>query len=919
MALSWNEVKDRAVRFSKEWENECSEDAEAKSFLDGFFKVFGITRRRMASFEQKVKKAGDKDGYIDLLWKGVILVEMKSRGKDLGKAYKQAIDYFPGLKDYDLPKYILVCDFERFRLYDLEENTHQEFLIKEFYKNIKLFGFILGYQTKSYKSEDPVNIDAAHRMGKLYDQLQEIGYDGHELEVYLVRILFCLFAEDTSIFEKRAFQDYIEQKTSQDGSDLAPHLAQLFHILNTPQDKRLKNIDEQLNQFPYVNGKLFAEYLPPASFDSKMREVLLNCCALDWSKISPAIFGSLFQSVMNPIERRNLGAHYTSEKNILKLIKPLFLDSLWQEFESVKTNKNKLTEFHKKLSTLKFLDPACGCGNFLIITYRELRLLEIEILRTLNKSGQGWLNVSDIIWLDVDMVYGIEYEEFPARIAEVAMWLIDHQMNMRISEEFGQYFARLPLKKSANITHGNALQLEWGKVVPQDQLTYILGNPPFIGKHLQTAQQKAEMEKVFIGVKGAGNIDYVAAWYLKAAKYIQKTKIKVAFVSTNSIAQGEQVGIIWNELFNKYKVKIHFAHRTFNWKNEARGNAAVHVVIIGFANFDVSDKFIYEYENIKSEPHEIKVKNINPYLVEGQEILILNRRKPLCIVPPLVYGNKPVDGGYLFLTAEEKDNLLKLEPQAIKYLKRIYGSHEYINNIERWCLWLVDINPNELRNMPQILNRVNGVKKARLSSSKQATVKLANQPALFAEIRQPDKDYLIIPRVSSERRKYIPFGLLTKDIIVNDLVSIIPNATKFHLGILSSEMHMAWVKSVCGRLKSDFRYSNEIVYNNYPWPLSPSEKQEKAVEAAVEKVLKARASFPSSSLADLYDPLTMPPILVQSHQELDKAVDLCYRPQAFASDAKRMEFLFELYEMYTAGLQVLEMPKKGKKKEVVGI
>ncbi|GEO04803.1 hypothetical protein AAE02nite_24670 [Adhaeribacter aerolatus] len=445
-ALSWNEVKDRAVRFSKEWENETSEDAEAKSFLDGFFNVFGISRRRMAAFEQRVKKAGDRDGFIDLLWKGVILVEMKSRGKDLSKAYQQAIDYFPGLKDYDLPKYILVSDFEKFRLYDLEENTQHEFLLKDFYQNVKLFGFILGYQTKSYKSEDPVNMEAAGRMGKLHDQLKEIGYDGHELEVYLVRILFCLFAEDTSIFEKRYFQDYIEQKTAEDGHDLAAHLAQLFHILNTPAEKRLKNIDEHLNGFPYVNGKLFAEYLPPASFDRKMREVLLNCCALDWSKISPAIFGSLFQSVMNPQERRNLGAHYTSEKNILKLIKPLFLDALWQEFESLKTNKNRLPEFHKKLSTLKFLDPACGCGNFLIITYRELRLLEIEVLRALNKSGQGWLNVSDIIWLDVDMVYGIEYEEFPARIAEVAMWLIDHQMNMRISQEFGQYFARLPLK-----------------------------------------------------------------------------------------------------------------------------------------------------------------------------------------------------------------------------------------------------------------------------------------------------------------------------------------------------------------------------------------------------------------------------------------------------------------------------------------
>lgn len=911
MALSWNEIRERAFAFSKEWENETSEDAEAKSFLDGFFHIFGVTRRRQASFETRVKKQGNKDGFIDLLWKGVILIEMKSRGKDLDKAYKQAVDYFPGLKEYDLPRYILVCDFERFRLYDLEENIHHDFVLKDLHKNLKLFGFLAGYQTKVYKSEDPVNIVAAERMGRLHDRLKEIGYEGHELEVYLVRILFCLFAEDTSIFEKRQFQDYIEQKTKEDGSDLAAHIAQLFHVLDSPPEKRLKNLDESLAAFPYVNGKLFEERLSPASFDSKMRTLLLECCALDWSKISPAIFGSLFQSVMNPVERRNLGAHYTSEKNILKLIKPLFLDSLWEEFHSIKSNRKKLPEFHKKISTLKFLDPACGCGNFLVITYRELRLLEIEILRALySATGQMLIDVREFIWLNVDMMYGIEYEEFPARIAEVAMWLIDHQMNMRISEEFGQYFARLPLKKAATIVHDNALQRDWETVVPKDELSFILGNPPFLGKSNQNAAQKADMEKVFAGVKGAGVLDYVAAWYLKAAQYIQGTKIKAAFVSTNSISQGEQVGILWSLLFNQYKIKIHFAHRTFSWTNEARGNAAVHVVIIGFANFDIPEKTIFEYADIKGEPHEIKVKNINPYLVEGNDNFVVSRKSPICNIPEISYGSMANDGGYLILSDEEKVELLETADKTEFHIRPFLGSHEFINGVKRWCIWLKDVAPNDYVKNSKLLQRINAVRDYRLKSTREATRKLADFPMLFGEIRQPETDYLLIPGVSSENRKYIPIGFISKDVIASDLARTVSNATLFSFGIITSLMHLTWVKFVCGRLKSDFRYSNSLVYNNFPWPENPTEKQIKAIENAAQKVLDARAAFPNSSLADLYNQLTMPPALVKAHQELDKAVDLAYRPQPFATEAKRMEFLFELYEKYTAGLFVKEKKKK---------
>ncbi|TAF74396.1 MAG: class I SAM-dependent DNA methyltransferase [Bacteroidetes bacterium] len=915
MALSWNEIKENAQRFSKEWEKDTSEDAEAKSFMDEFFAVFGVSRRRIATFEESVKKNDGKQGFIDLLWKGVILIEFKSRGRDLDKAHKQAIDYFPGLKDADLPKYILVSDFERFKLFDLDENTSIEFKLNEFVQNVQHFGFIAGYQKKIYKEQDPVNIKAADLMGKLHDRLKEIGYDGHPLEVYLVRLLFCLFAEDTSIFEKQLFQDFIDQRTNEDGSDLAARLQELFQVLNTPPEKRFKNIDEQLNAFPYVNGKLFEEILPSASFDKAMRTALLECCYLDWGKISPAIFGSMFQSVMNPQERRNLGAHYTSEKNILKLIKPLFLDDLYTEFETIKTNKNRLNEFHKKLGSLKFLDPACGCGNFLVITYRELRLLEIEILRALNKSGQLAMDVREIIWLDVDMMYGIEYEEFPARIAEVAMWLMDHQMNMLISNEFGQYFARLPLKKAAKIVHCDALETDWENIVSKNDLSFILGNPPFIGSKIMKQNQRDQLVKQFDNADGSGVLDYVTGWYIKAAKYIQGTKIKVAFVSTNSIVQGEQTSILWGQMLNKYKIKIHFAHRTFKWSNEAKGNAAVYCVIVGFANYDTNNKSIFEYEGSKGEAHEIKAKNINPYLVDAKDVFISKRRTSICNVPKIVFGNMPNDGGHLLFNNEEKKIFVQNEPQAEKYFKPIISAYEFLNGEKRWCLWLVNCEPSELKNMPEVLKKIHAVKAYRLASNREATQKLAKTPALFGEIRQPSGKYILIPRVSSENRNYIPMGFFDDTIIVSDTcLSVNSTANLFHFGILSSQLHMAWVNAVCGRLESRYRYSNEIVYNNYPWPNNPNEKQVKAIETAAQKVLEARLEFPKSSLADLYDPLTMPPSLVKAHNDLDKAVDLAYRQQPFTSEANRMVFLFELYEQYTADLFTKVKEKKSKKR-----
>ncbi|HNW90970.1 MAG TPA: N-6 DNA methylase [Bacteroidales bacterium] len=921
MTLSWNEIKERAARFSKEWENASNEDAEAKTFLYEFFNVFGISQRKVATFEHKVKKLDDHDGYIDMLWKGTLLVEMKSRGRNLDKAFDQAKEYLQKLPQHELPKYILVSDFDVLRLTDLEENTTNEFHLKDFISNIHLFGFIAGYQKRTYKEEDPVNIKAAELMGKLHDRLKAIGYSGHALERYLVRLLFCLFSEDTGIFEKGLFKDYIEQKTKEDGSDLAYHMAAIFDVLNKPRESRFTNMDESLAAFPYVNGKLFEEALPMASFDTNMRKTLLESCDLDWGKISPAIFGSLFQSVMDDKARRNLGAHYTSEKNILKLIKPLFLDNLWKEFESAKGDKNALKKLQQKISNLRILDPACGCGNFLIIAYRELRLLEMEIVKQL-LGKQQVTDIGSYFMMDVDRFYGIEYEDFPAQIAQVAMWLIDHQMNMKAGIQFGNYFTRLPLKKSATIIQGNSLQTDWQSLIEpipwekeEPKFNYILGNPPFVGSKMMSQQQRDEVCLMFNNTSGCGVLDYVTAWYAKAAKYLNEysrselQNTRVAFVSTNSISQGEQVGLLWHFLMTTYDIKINFAHNTFRWSNEARGIAAVYCVIIGFSNYDTPNKRIYVYDDIKGDPHEISVSKINPYLVEGNNVFIMHRQKPISDVPEICFGNMPLDGGNLLLTDEEKSELLKKEPDVSKFIKPLISAREFLNNEKRWCLWLVNAEPSELRKLPLTLKRIEKVKQFRLSSIAPSTQKFSSTPSLFRDRNNPG-NFILIPSTSSENRKYIPFGFLSNYEIANNSCHIIPNGSLYHFGILTSEMHMSWVKYVCGRLKSDFRYSKDIVYNNYPWPETPSEKQIKTIEEAAQKVLDVRAEFPGSSLADLYDPLTMPPALVKAHNALDKAVDLCYRPQPFINETKRIEFLFELYDKYTAGMFAEEKKKK---------
>lgn len=956
MPLSLNEIRKRATEFSKEWENVTDERAEAQTFWNNFFDVFGVARNRVASFEKPVKKADGHQGFIDLLWKGIVLVEHKSKGKNLDSAYQQAKDYFPGLKDEELPNYIVVSNFEDIKLYDLETGTDSEFKLKDLYKNINLFGFISGYQQRVYKDQEPVNMKAAQLMGGLHDALLANGYEEHELEVMLVRLLFCLFAEDTTIFDRQQFTSYIELRTKEDGSDLGIHLAQLFQTLNTAGDKRQKNLDEQVAAFPYVNGSLFAEPLNLASFNSIMREKLLVCCYFDWSGISPAIFGSMFQSVMNPKERRNLGAHYTSEKNILKVIQGLFLDELRAEFESIKTNKSKLEKFQNKLSKLKFLDPACGSGNFLIITYRELRLLELEVLKLLFK-GQLVTDVSKLSKIDVDAFYGIEYEEFAAQIAQVAMWLIDHQMNIRLVTEFGDYFKRLPLKKSATIVHGNALRINWQSLlnpineydlvarhvniyledpdtsykainikakthtvytkgesisVPTITFNYILGNPPFIGTSYQNKEQKEDMSFVFQGLKSFGMLDYVTAWYLKAAQVIQNSETEVAFVSTNSIAQGEQPALLWNELF-RLGIKIKFGHRTFKWNNEAKGNAAVHVVIIGFRFGEPTAKTLYEYSDLNSEPLSRKAKNINPYLVVGDDITLPSITKPICPAPAMQSGSALRDGGFLIISDEERESFLTKHPEAKKLIKKFYSGDEFINGFHRWCLWLKDASPSELKKYPEILMRLEGVKKFREASSRDNTRRMAAFPYLFAEERQPLTDFLLIPKVSSENRAYIPIGYMTKEDIITDKNFFVAKALSYHFGILTSAMHMAWMRYTCGRLESRYSYSNTIVYNNFPWPQELPKQKIAGVEKLAQQVLKVRERFPESSLADLYDPLTMPADLVRAHQDLDKFVDTCYRPQPFETEMQRIEYLFDLYKVYTQPLFGAEKKKRSKK------
>jgi len=899
--LSLNEIRHRACEFVLNWKDKASkarEEADAQEFQIDFLNIFGVPRNKIAIFEHKVKLLDGSSGYIDLLWKGYILIEMKSPGKDLQKAYEQSKRYAQALPDAELPKVILICDFYTFHYYNLEKDGEFiAFTLEDLAENIGLFSFLAGYKEIEYKKADAVNIEAAEKMGRLHDTLKEIGYAGHRLEVYLVRLLFCLFADDTGIFEHDHFIKYILRRTNQDGSDLALHIQKIFEVLNTPKSERLKILDEELNQFPYVNGGLFAEHIPIAAFNSSMRENLIECCELDWALISPAIFGAMFQSVMNKEERHALGAHYTSEENILKLIHPLFLDGLWEKFEKMKKlgsrpKTSQLNAFHNYISNLKFLDPACGCGNFLVVAYRELRLLELAIIEELKSSEQQVLDVGEYIKVNVNQFYGIELEEFPSQIAQTAMWLMDHQMNRLVAKRFGQYFVRIPLKEAANIVRGNALTMDWEAIVPKTELSYILGNPPFLGSRIMSREQKDEMKVIFKGQKQIGDLDYVCAWYKKTQVHIQGTDIRCAFVSTNSICQGLQVPVLWKELFEK-GIHINFAHQTFKWSNEARGKAAVYCIIVGFSLQENAKKTLFIYEDIKGEPKAIRAKQINAYLMDSENIFIERMQEAICDVPKMCFGNMPADGGHLIIEENEVEEFIRKEPQAKKFIRKFLGAEEFINNKKRYCLWLVEAKPEELKTCPLIMERIAKCKAVREASSRPY---LADTPSLFAQITQPEGvPYLLIPANSSERRKYIPIGFLDSSFIASNASLIIPNATLYHFGILTSRMHMAWMRATAGRLKNDYRYSKDVVYNNFPFP-NASEARQEAIAEKAKAILDARYLYPESSLADLYDPLTMPKELVKAHKELDLAVDRLYHKAPFKDDAERVSFLFELYK-----------------------
>ena len=905
--LSWNEIQDRAAEFAAKWQGETYEKGESQSFWSNFLLIFGVDRRRHgAFFEYAIKKGSGKQGFIDMFWPGKLLAEQKSGGKDLGKASIQAYEYLETMPDHDLPEAIIVSDFASFQFINLETNEKVAFSLEDLPKHVKLFGFLLGQASKSTAEQDPVNRQAAEAMARLHNQLRDDNYVGHDLEVLLVRLVFCMFADDAGIFDHRLLYDYLKQRTSEDGSDFGPRLMQVFQALNTPKEKRQSSLDESIASLPYVNGGLFAENIATPYFTSTMRTELLKSMNLDWSTVSPAIFGSMFQGVMDAKQRRNLGAHYTSEKNILRVIKPLFLDDLYKEFAVAKDSgpRKKYEELRilqNKIANLKFLDPACGCGNFLVITYRELRRLEHKITAVLSKNsdlqdmlasageGVGSLKVN------VDQMYGIEIEEFPSLIAQTALWLTDHQMNMEYSKQSGKTFKRLPLKTSATIVNDNALTKDWAEVIAPSELDYILGNPPFVGSKMMTSEMRDVLLAQFSDVKSAGVLDFVTAWYAKAVVMMkQNKKIQTALVSTNSIIQGEQVPVLWKYLFEN-GVAINFLHQTFKWSNDAKGNAAVYCTIVGFALFDKPEKRIFEYDDIKEEPIEAVANNINGYGIDAPSIFIERRSKPLCAVPIMIEGITALDSGRnLRMNKEEKIKLIQQEPLAARWIKPWITGQSLLKNEEAYCLWLADITPQELRAMPKVIERVERVRAERKLSNYSS--KFADRPWTFRETTIASQ-YVVFPKTSSENRSYIPAAFV-KDSITSNTCLIVPEATVYNFGILISNMHMAWMRAVAGRLKSDYRYSKDIVYNNFIWPES-TEADKQNIKKLAQAVLDARKQFPDSSLADLYDPNTMPSQLSKAHKILDKAVDKFYRKEGFKNDAERVAMLFEKYERLT--------------------
>lgn len=777
---------------------------------------------------------------------------------------------------------------------------------------LKAQQFMLNWKGKMPKTcdgADLVNIEVAEKVESLYDALSTLGYAGDVLALFLMRLLFCLFADDIDIFEANHFIRYILQYTNLDGSDLAMHMQKIFEVLNTPCNKRSKTLSEDLNKFPYVDVELFNDFLPITCSNHSMRQALLDCATLDWSLISPSILGAMFQSVMSAEARHSLGAHYTSEENILKVLHPLFLDSLWQHFDDAckmmgKAKTTALRHLHNEISKLHFLDPACGSGNFLVLAYRELRLLELSIIEELQQSGKNEVGLEDIVKVSVRQFIGIELEEFPTQIARVAMYLQDRQMNHLFGRRFSQYPVNSQLKISAKkmrtkIVCANALKIDWSTAILPGTLSYIFGNPPFLGSRKMNTVQKAELKAIFPNIKHRGDLDYVACWYKKASQYIKGTNIECAFISTNSICQGLQMSILWRPLFAE-GIHINFAHQTFKW-NEAKDEATVYCIIVGFSLKERNEKLLYLYDSVKAEPRKIKVKHINSYLMDANDIFIERMQDAICDVPKMYFGNMPADGGALIMNKEELEDFLKVEPKAKKFIKQFLGANEFIYDKKRYCLWLAKAQSSELRAMPHVMKRIERCKKVRECSSRPH---LANIPSLFAQITQPvGLPYLLVPATSSDARKYIPIGFLDGNVIASNATLIIPNASVYHFAILTSKMHMVWTRAICGRLGVGYRYSKDVVYNNFPWPEATEEEQEFIAERG-QAVLETRKLYPAYSFSYLYDPLTMPESLSLAHALLDDAVDSLYSKHKFASDAERLSHLFNLYEKMTIAKRV---------------
>ena len=923
MRLSWNEIRTRAAGFAREWAAATYEKGETQSFYNEFFEIFGKRRRDVARYEERVQRLDNTSGFIDLFWPSVLLVEQKSAGRDLTAAREQAGTYFDALTDRERPRFQLLCDFQTFELLDRDERQETRFALADLPQHIEKFGFIIGVQRRTFRDQDPVNIEASELIARLHDALKASGYEGHDLELFLVRTVFCLFADDTGIFEPRdIFLDFIEERTAPDGSDLGPWLMRLFQVLDTPPNRRQAKLDEDLARFPHVNGDLFDGAVRIPDFDTEMRRALLDAGQFDWTAISPAIFGALFQSVMEPAERRAKGAHYTTEKNILKVIEPLFLDDLRAEFRRLQARRDgravaDLRKFRDKLGSLRLFDPACGCGNFLIIAYRELRTLEIDVLREIASRAtatQLALAVQSVV--EVDQFYGIEIGEFPARIAATALWMMDHIMNNRLSLEFGQTYARIPIEKSPHIRNADALEIDWADVLPPDECSYVFGNPPFRGAKYQSPEQRAQVRRVAALVGRGGTLDYVTAWFICAGDYVRQAQPadgarppRIGFVATNSITQGEQVAQLWPLLLDHRRLEIAFAHRTFAWGSDARGKAHVHVVIVGLdaADHAPRDRRLFAYEDINGEPLEGRHAVITPYLFDGgalanPHVVVWEESRPINSLPRLVIGSKPIDGGHYILDAPARAELLAVCSEVAPFVRPYVGSWEYLNGGERYILCLHDAPPELLRREPALRQRVAAVGEFRQRSKSAPTRTLAATPTLYHVNVIPNAPFLVVPEVSSERREYVPIGWLEPPVVPSNLVRVLEGATKRTFALLTSAMHMAWLRHIGGRLKSDYRYSIGLVYNTFPLPPGFADADTSGLDPLAQAVLDARAAHANATLADMYGPDLMPPDLRKAHQALDRAVDRLYRRKRFTSERERVEYLFALYERTQAPL-----------------